>query len=191
MQALFYMDMRQNISLEALELFRFCFELPENREDLDSDFFLEITRGVMQNRSQIDGIIERFSDNWKISRMGCVDRNVMRTATYEMLFREDIPFKVSINEAIDIGKRFGTEESGAFINGILDSIHNALKQKEIRPEFEINAEIPRKADEDEDGLPESNRKTAEPDRIPFSPVRGRPGVVRRRAPVIPTVSDEE
>jgi len=67
-------------------------------------------------------LIERFSRNWRLSRMSCVDRNIMRIAVYEMLFCSDIPAKVSINEAIDIGKKYGTEESGAFINGILDSV---------------------------------------------------------------------
>jgi N utilization substance protein B len=69
--------------------------------------------------------------------MGCVDRNIMRIAVYELLYCQDIPSKVSINEAIDVGKKFGTEESGAFINGILDSIHIALKKKKIRIKADI------------------------------------------------------
>ena len=64
--------------------------------------------------------------------MSCVDRNIMRIAVYELLYCQDIPAKVSINEAIDVGKKFGTEESGAFINGILDSIRIALKKKKIK-----------------------------------------------------------
>jgi N utilization substance protein B len=59
--------------------------------------------------------------------MSCVDRNVMRIAVYELLYCEDIPPKVSINEAVDVGKKFGTEDSGAFINGIMDSIRGALE----------------------------------------------------------------
>ena len=78
---------------------------------------MELVNGVIDYKTQIDDIIERFSNNWKISRMSGVDRNIMRIAVYEMLFRRDIPPKVSINEAIDVGKKFGTEESGAFING--------------------------------------------------------------------------
>ena len=61
--------------------------------------------------------------------MSCVDRNVMRIAVYEMLYCDDIPPKVSINEAVDIGKKFGTQESGAFINGIMDSIRGALEKE--------------------------------------------------------------
>ena len=61
--------------------------------------------------------------------MSCVDRNIMRIAVYELLFCEDIPPKVSINEAVDIGKKFGTEESGSFINGIMDSIRTVLEKE--------------------------------------------------------------
>jgi len=66
--------------------------------------------------------------------MSCVDRNIMRVAVFEMLFCHDIPPKVSINEAIDVGKKFGTEESGAFINGIIDSIRIAIEEGEIQIE---------------------------------------------------------
>lgn len=130
MQALFYMDMRQESSQEMLALFCRCF--PPSTKNLP--FFMELVNGVMDHKAQIDAVIERFSNNWKISRMSCVDRNVMRIAVYEMLFRQDIPSKVSINEAIDVGKKYGTEESGAFINGILDSIRAAQdKNLEIDP----------------------------------------------------------
>ena len=83
----------------------------------------------METGSEIDAVIERYSDNWKLNRMSGVDRNVMRIAVYELLYCEDIPPKVSINEAVDIGKKFGTEESGAFINGIMDSIRQAIQKE--------------------------------------------------------------
>jgi len=124
MQALFYMDMRQKSSPDMLELYCQCFA-PSQRA---LPFFTELVNGVLLHKAQIDAIIERFSNNWKLSRMSCVDRNIMRIAVYEMLFCGDIPSKVSINEAIDVGKKFGTEESGAFINGILDSIRLALEK---------------------------------------------------------------
>ncbi|MEW6671563.1 MAG: transcription antitermination factor NusB [Thermodesulfobacteriota bacterium] len=127
MQALFYMDMRQKSSPEMLELYcQYFVPSPKN-----VPFFMELVRGVMDHKPQIDSIIERFSNNWKLSRMSCVDRNIMRIAVYEMLFCRDIPPKVSINEAIDVGKKFGTEESGAFINGILDSIRAALDNNAV------------------------------------------------------------
>lgn len=128
MQALFYIDMSQNDSNDLLD--RFCENYKPSTKVLS--FFLKLVRGVLEARSDIDKIIERFSDNWKLSRMSCVDRNVMRIAVYELLCCNDIPFKVSINEAIDVGKKFGTEESGAFINGILDSIRMALENEDIK-----------------------------------------------------------
>ena len=133
MQVLFYIDMSQNDSNDLLD--RFCENFKPSTKVLS--FFLKLVRGVLETRSDIDKIIERFSDNWKLSRMSCVDRNVMRIAVYELLCCDDIPYKVSINEAIDVGKKFGTEESGAFINGILDSIRTALENEDIKIEIDI------------------------------------------------------
>lgn len=182
LQALFYMDMRQNISLEALELYCECFPLPERNKE----FFLKLVKGVMQNRAQIDLIIERFSSNWKISRMSCVDRNIMRCAVYEMLFCDDIPLKVSINEAIDIGKKFGTEDSGAFINGILDSVHIAFEKKEIEPDLETHTDIPENIPFVSSINPEDNKEKENAD---ISRVRINQGVVRRRVPASQPSSD--
>lgn len=127
MQALFYMDMCHHIPEEAYELF--CENFPVSEKSLP--MFSELVNGIIPLISDLDAIIEHFSDNWKTSRMSGVDRNAMRIAVYEMLFREDIPVKVSINEAINIGKKFGTEDSGSFINGILDSIRIAKENHEI------------------------------------------------------------
>jgi N utilization substance protein B len=127
MQALFSMDMSQNGSKDILE--RFCDNFKPSSKALS--FFLKLVQGVLHTRTEIDAIIERYSKNWKLNRMSCVDRNIMRVAVYELLCCQDIPHKVSINEAIDIGKKFGTEESGAFINGILDSIRLALENKDV------------------------------------------------------------
>jgi transcription antitermination protein NusB len=128
LQALFYVDARQDASERALKLF--CDNFPRVEEN--KDFILKLVNGVIENQPQIDGIIERFSSNWKVHRMGCVDRNVLRIAVYELLHCPDIPHKVAINEAIDIGKKFGTDESGAFVNGILDSIRIAMEKGEVR-----------------------------------------------------------
>ena len=138
MQALFYMDMSQNDSNEMIE--RFCNNFAPSKKVLP--FFLKIVKGAIQAKAEIDSILERFSDNWKLSRMSCVDRNIMRVAVYELLYCHDIPSKVSINEAIDIGKKFGTQESGAFINGILDSIRIALDKEKIniRDNIQTNQE---------------------------------------------------
>ena len=125
MQALFYMDMQKYASEEMLEYFCGCFCTSKKSRP----FLIKLVNGVIGKKGQIDGLVERFSQNWKISRMSCVDRNVMRIAVYEMLYCDDIPPKVSINEAVDIGKKFGTQESGAFINGIMDSIREALEKE--------------------------------------------------------------
>ena len=125
MQALFYMDMQNNASLQMLE--NFCGNFPPSKKA--RPFFLKLVNGVLEVKGELDALIEKFSKNWKITRMACVDRNVMRIAVYEMLYCEDIPPKVTINEAVDVGKKFGTEESGAFINGIMDSIRDALDKE--------------------------------------------------------------
>ena len=125
MQALFYMDIRKDASEETLEYFCGCF-CPSKKS---RPFFRKLVNGVLETKGQIDSLVERYSQNWNISRMSCVDRNVMRIAVYEMLYCDDIPPKVSINEAVDIGKKFGTQESGAFINGIMDSIREALVEE--------------------------------------------------------------
>ena len=124
MQALFFMDMRSDVSAQMLEHFLENFRPPKKAQPL----FMKLVTGVIDSRSEIDATIERFSKNWKISRMSGVDRNVMRVAVFELTSCDDIPPKVTINEAVDIGKKFGTEESGAFINGIMDSIRDAMEK---------------------------------------------------------------
>jgi len=128
MQALFFMDVNRNISDEMVKRFCDCFNPPTG----ERPFFLELVKGVISTLSQLDSIIERFSKNWRMSRMSPVDRNIMRIAAYEIIFCGDIPSKVSINEAVDIGKKFGTEESGAFINGIIDSIRIAHEKEDFK-----------------------------------------------------------
>jgi N utilization substance protein B len=124
MQALFYMDMQGDVSAEMLE--RYCDNFQPSKKA--RPFFMALVNGVIDRKDELDDMIERFSKNWKISRMSGVDRNIMRVAVYELTCCDDIPPKVTINEAVDIGKKFGTEESGAFINGIMDSIRDALEK---------------------------------------------------------------
>jgi len=127
LQALFYMDIHRDPVDDPVGRFCSCFSQDQPIEP----FFNRLVDGVRENQTTIDGVIEQFSNNWKLSRMSCVDRNVLRIAVFELLFCGDIPPKVSINEAIDVGKRFGTEESGAFINGILDSIRMAMDNDQL------------------------------------------------------------
>lgn len=148
-QALFFMDMSDSFAEEKLSLFCENF-LPSSQL---RPFFLNLVRGVSSARAEIDDLIERFSNNWKISRMSGVDRNIMRVAVFEMLCCKDIPCKVSINEAIDLGKKFGTEESGAFVNGILDSIRLAMETEDLQIPVSRNCEfIPDMPEPDLSGL---------------------------------------
>ena len=127
LQALFYMDMHRDPVEDPVG--QFCSSFAQDKPT--QPFFHRLVDGVQENRAAIDTVIEQFSSNWKLSRMSCVDRNVLRIAVFELIYCADIPPKVSINEAIDVGKRFGTDESGAFINGILDSIRLAMKEDKI------------------------------------------------------------
>jgi transcription antitermination protein NusB len=86
----------------------------------------DLADGVAKNRDALDEVIAKYSANWKLSRMSAVDKNILRIAAYELKFCEDIPSKVTINEAVDIAKRFGTAESGAFVNGILDNMAKTI-----------------------------------------------------------------
>jgi transcription antitermination factor NusB len=87
-----------------------------------TEFAREIVLGVRDKKAIIDRQIEEVAKNWQLKRMAAIDRNILRLATYELLYREDIPPLVTINEAIDIAKKFSTKNSGPFVNGILDNI---------------------------------------------------------------------
>ena len=100
---------------------------PPTAEEAAVQVFAEpLIRGTLEKLTEIDGRIQHYAKNWDLNRMAVVDRNVLRLAVYEMLYREDIPPVVSINEAVDIAKRFSTDESGRFVNGILDKIKGDL-----------------------------------------------------------------
>lgn len=97
------------------------------------EFAEDLIRGAWANLSDIDSKIKKLADNWDFNRLAAVDRNILRLAIYEMLFREDIPPVVSINEAIEIAKRFSTEESNRFVNGILDRVKKELLRPARQP----------------------------------------------------------
>ena len=94
------------------------------------DFFIVLAKGVCDNRDSIDEIISKYSDNWKVSRISRIDINILRIAIYEMLNLSNIPHPVTINEAVDIAKKYGNNESGSFINGIADRVRIALEKGE-------------------------------------------------------------
>jgi N utilization substance protein B len=86
------------------------------------DFSANLVEGVWQRKDELDEMIASYSTNWRISRMAAVDKNILRMAIFELIHCPDIPVKVTLNEAVEIAKRFGTAESGAFVNGILDNV---------------------------------------------------------------------
>jgi len=93
-----------------------------NRNPEVVDFANEIVKGTTEHLSEIDAIISQHSENWEISKMPIIDRNILRFAIYEILYMDDIPPRVTIDEAIDLANNFGTPNSGKFINGVLDKI---------------------------------------------------------------------
>ena len=96
-------------------------------------FAEELVRGVIAHHPEIDPLIAKHAEHWEIDRMGTVDRNAMRIAVFEMLYRDDIPPVVSINEAVDLAKAYSSIESGKFVNGILDRIRQDLDRPARNP----------------------------------------------------------
>jgi N utilization substance protein B len=98
-------------------------QAPEPAPTAEMHAFIErLVRGVHANLAEIDALLTRASHHWRLERMARVDRNLLRLAAYEMRFCDDIPAKVAINEAIEIAKRFGAQETPAFVNGVLDRL---------------------------------------------------------------------
>ena len=124
LQFLYQMDLRGLELLDEVKEF-----LAEEESDQSTrEFALHLIRGTVENDQEIDDMIAAVAQNWEIQRMAVIDRNILRMATYEILNCDDIPPKVSINEAIELGKRYSTSNSGAFINGILDKIKDRTRQ---------------------------------------------------------------
>jgi N utilization substance protein B len=122
LQALYQIDVAAEGIDEALSRFWRSFE-PVEREVMA--LAEALVRGVAAHRRAVDEAIERVSTNWRLDRMAKVDRNVLRLAVYELL-ETDVPVKVVINEAIELGKKYGSESTGAFVNGVLDKVASGL-----------------------------------------------------------------
>ena len=97
------------------------------------DFIKRLVEGVLEHCPELDRLIEQYSEHWRLDRIDMIDRNILRMALFELLYCEEIPPKVTINEAIDLGKRFGSADSGSFINGILDRVQNEVVKKPFEP----------------------------------------------------------
>lgn len=117
------------------ELEKLSGEFWEEREDKDPeiyDFSHRLVEGVTTNQDHIDNKISEYATNWQLRRMAVIDRNILRLGVYELLYTSDIPSKVTINEAVELAKKYGDLESSKFVNGILDKIHKTeiLAKKE-------------------------------------------------------------
>jgi N utilization substance protein B len=118
LQLLFALDFNHQGIDETVAMFWVDLSVPSEVRKFSD----ELVKGVQERIVEIDEILSNYSENWTIDRMTGVDRNILRMAIFELLYRPEIPKNVTINEAVEIGKKFGSEDSGAFVNGILDRI---------------------------------------------------------------------
>ena len=118
LQALYQIEMTGDASAAAVDLFLRHFEGNPGAKE----FARRLVSGAVSQRAAIDRLIDQCTENWKLGRLAKVDLVILRMATYELVFCPDIPSAVSLDEAIEIGKRFGSAESAPFINGVLDQI---------------------------------------------------------------------
>ena len=119
MQVLYQLDLRPDV--EDAELRRYLGD--QLRDAASQEFAWDLVAGVRLHQKVLEEEIEASARNWRLSRMAAVDRSILRLACFEILFRDDLPPAVSINEAVLLAQKFSTKGSGAFVNGILDSIH--------------------------------------------------------------------
>ena len=119
LQMLYQFDARGQDALDQLDFF---VESEAPGEPEAHEFARTLVQGSIDSREEIDGLLIGAAENWKLHRMAIVDRNILRMAIYELLHLDEVPAKVTINEAIELGKRYSTKQSGSFINGILDRI---------------------------------------------------------------------
>ena len=133
----------------------------EERDSETLRFATRLVEGVWDNWDEIERTVQAVAQNWNIARMAVIDRNVLRLGTFELLHCPDIPPKVAVNEAIELGKRYSTANSGAFINGILDKIMNrkpASKPVEAAQRDEQAARVAPQPEGEAEALPEPDER---------------------------------
>ncbi|MBP1906629.1 N utilization substance protein B [Paenibacillus turicensis] len=127
-QSLYQMEMNEVEAEEAVVmLLTEASEENESQVELSDvsktkEFVLELVNGVANNKLAIDELLVDYLQNWNLDRLSKVDRQILRLAVYEMVFRDDVPGKVAVNEAVDLAKHFGMPESGKFVNGVLGKL---------------------------------------------------------------------
>jgi N utilization substance protein B len=115
LQILFQLDINDNKPDQAISQFM--------EEELPDPFLKRLVHGVVENKLKLDEIIAAHLENWSIDRIASVEKTILRIAVYEIIYAEDVPLNVSINEAVELGHTFGDEKSGKFINGVLSKIN--------------------------------------------------------------------
>jgi N utilization substance protein B len=129
LQVLYQIDLTGMEVDAALELF--CKHFEAGKKSMP--YARRLVQGSADKRQEIDAMISSHAENWRPERMSVIDRNILRLALYEMCFEEEVPARVVINEAIEVAKRFGNDDSGPFINGILDSIRKTIGAGQVLP----------------------------------------------------------
>lgn len=124
LKILFQVDL---VHCNVNEASSYTFQIEDMRQQDDNfdaitSFCLELVKGVLPNLSEIDALIEKHANNWTLDRMANIDRNILRIAIYEIVFVDNIPKSVSINEAVELAKKYSTENSFGFVNGVLGKI---------------------------------------------------------------------
>lgn len=127
LQTLFAVDMGKNEPDQALR---------KGTEGLDAEdrtFVYHWLQGVLQHQEEIDARLARFSPEWRLDRMPNVDRQILRLAAYELMYAQDIPTEISINEAVELAKRYGTDDSSRYVNGVLGQLVKEVRAEENQP----------------------------------------------------------
>lgn len=109
-------------------------QLTQEKDQISPQYVMELVEGTLQHKQQIDTLLADYLKGWQMDRLSRVDKEILRLATYEMVYREDVPSKVVVNEAIEMAKNFGTEESGKFVNGVLGKMIKdleAIREKSV------------------------------------------------------------
>ncbi|GAA0402392.1 transcription antitermination factor NusB [Paenibacillus motobuensis] len=133
-QSLYHMEMNEVEAQEAVRML-IAEATGENESEVEiknvdqaEKFVLELVNGTWSRKEEIDRVLSDYLKGWQISRLSKVDRQVLRLAVYEMVYRDDVPGKVAVNEAIEVAKHFGTGESGKFVNGVLGKMVHEIDQ---------------------------------------------------------------
>ena len=130
LQILYQVDVRKdNIDEFIADFWENQIASDDTSDDSVMEFSTTLVNGTLKNLVQIDEYITSYAENWQLSRMAVIDRNIMRMGAFELLYLEDMPPKVAINEAVELAKKYGDTESGKFVNGILDKINKKEDRK--------------------------------------------------------------